>query len=68
MSIFLHAEVEPGMSFTSLLKMLIELEQAIGVESEIAIRIRIQDIETAVLDTQKERVEKLRMEQRTFAA
>lgn len=56
------------MSFTSLLKMLIELEQAIGVESEIAIRIRIQDIETAVLDTQKERVEKLRMEQRTFAA
>jgi hypothetical protein len=34
------------MNFTSLLKMLIELEQAIGVESETAIMIRIQNIET----------------------
>ena len=52
--------------------MLIELEKAVGVESETAIRIRIQDIESAVLDTQKERVEKLSeklcVERRSFAA
>ena len=60
------------MVFTNLLEMLIELEKAVGVESETAIRIRIQDIESAVLDTQKERVEKLSeklcVERRSFAA
>jgi CYTH domain-containing protein len=55
------------MNFTSLLKMLIELEQAIGVESETAIRIRIQDVENAVLNTQKERVERLRAGHGSFA-
>lgn len=60
------------MIFTNLLKMLIELEKAVGIESETAIRIRIQDIENAVLATQKERVEKLSeklsVERRSFAA
>lgn len=56
------------MNFTHFLKMLIELEQAVGVESENKIRIRIQDLEDAVLTTQKERVEMLHAEHRSFAA
>jgi len=56
------------MNFTNFLKMLIELEHAIGVESETAIRIRIQDIEDAVLNSQKERVAMLRAEHKSFAA
>jgi hypothetical protein len=63
-----QAEVKLSMNFTVLLKMLIDLEKAIGTESETALRIRIQDIEGVVLDTQKERVEKLRAEHRSFAA
>jgi hypothetical protein len=56
------------MNLTNLLKMLIELEQAVGVESENALRIRIHDVENAVLNTQKERVEKLRAGHRSVAA
>ncbi len=56
------------MNFTALLKMLIELENAIGAESELSIRARIQQIEYLVLDTQKQRVEQLRLERRNFAA
>lgn len=56
------------MNYTNLLQMLLEVEKVIGIESETAIRIRIQDIETLVLDTQKERVEKLRVERGSFAA
>lgn len=63
-----HVEVESSMNYTNLLQMLLEVEKAIGIESETAIRIRIQDIEALVLDTQKERVEKLRVEHRSFAA
>ena len=55
------------MNFTHFLKMLIELEQAVGIESENKIRIRIQDIENAVLTTQKERVAMLRPEHSGFA-
>ena len=63
-----QAEVDSRMNFTNFLKMLIELEHAIGVESETAIRIRIQDIEDAVLNSQKERVAMLRAEHKSFAA
>jgi hypothetical protein len=63
-----HVEVESRMNYTNLLQMLLEVEKVIGIESETAIRIRIQDIETLVLDTQKERVEKLRVERGSFAA
>ena len=57
------------MNFTNLLQMLLELERAIGAESDLAIRMRIQDIEAHVLETQKERVEHIRnLDRRNFAA
>ncbi|HVU47864.1 MAG TPA: hypothetical protein VHD85_17160 [Terracidiphilus sp.] len=56
------------MNYTTLLKMLIELEKAIGTEPELSIRARIQELENLVLDTQKKRIEELRMEHRNFAA
>jgi hypothetical protein len=62
-------EVRLRMDFTTLLKMLLELEQAIGTESDLAIRMRVQDIESQILETQKERVERVRsLDRRNFAA
>ncbi len=61
-------EVGLRMNYTTLLKMLIELEKAIGTEPELSIRARIQELENLVLDTQKKRIEELRMEHRNFAA
>ena len=56
------------MNYTTLLKMLIELEKAIGKQSELSIRMRIQEIENLILDTQKKRAEQLRTKHRDFAA
>jgi len=67
--LFCTVEVRLKMNFTILLKMLLELEQAIGVESEMSIKSRIQDIESRVLATQKESIEQFRnVKHRHFAA
>jgi hypothetical protein len=51
------------MNLTTLLNKLIEIERAIGTETDLAIRKKMQDVEDYVLEMQREKASKLRNEQ-----
>ncbi len=55
------------MNLTTLLNMLLAIERGIGTESDAAIRTKIQDVESYVLEMQKEKASKLLSELRHHA-
>lgn len=52
------------MNLTTLLNKLIEIERSIGIESDSAIRMKMQDVEDYVLELQRETASKLKNEHR----
>jgi hypothetical protein len=50
------------MNLTTLLDKLIEIERAIGTETDAVIRRKMQDVEDYVLELQKEKASRLRNE------
>jgi hypothetical protein len=56
------------MNFTTLLVKLIQIEQAVGVETNAAIRRKMQDVQDDVLQMQKEMASELHDERSHFVA
>ncbi len=56
------------MNLANLLEKLIEIELCIGVDSDSAVRRKMQDVQDYVLQMQKERALRLQSEPRYYAA
>jgi hypothetical protein len=61
---FLFPRRSGVMNLTTLLNKLIEIEQAIGTETDSVIRRKMQDAEDYVLEMQKEKASKIKGEHR----